>query len=144
MGQGSVGYESHDKLHADQAVYLLTRRLWKCMRQCYHLTTFSKLQMKCWGFHCPLPTCLVVLLSNTGDVDFVTTSQNVTFTPGNPLVVAEIIIFEDSILEMDEDFVAHLIITDDTLDGQVTAGNITDVVVTILDDEGKKGFLSGS
>ena len=100
----------------------------------------SKLQVKCWEFCYPLPTCLV-LRSNAGDVDFVTTTQNVTFTPGNPLVVADIVIFEDSILEMDEDFVAHLVITNGTLDGRVTAGNITDVVVTILDDEGKEGFL---
>ena len=72
----------------------------------------------------------------TGDIDFVTTTINVTFTPGNPLVAVNIVILDDTVLEIDEVFVTHLIVTNDTLDGRVTAGNITDVVVTILDDEG--------
>ena len=76
------------------------------------------------------------VLPSAGDIDFATTTRNVTFTVGNPFVMADIVIFEDFILEVDEDFEAHLVVNDDTLDGRVTAGNITDVVVTILDDEG--------
>ena len=54
--------------------------------------------------------------------------------------MANIIIFDDLILEIDEDFVAHLVVTDDTLNGRVTAGDLNDIVVTILDDEGKLQF----
>ena len=82
-----------------------------------------------------LAACHALLCA--GDVDFSTTTQNVTFTVGNPFAMANIVIFEDFILEVDEDFVAHLVVTNDTLDGRVTAGDITDVIVTILDDEGK-------
>ena len=52
--------------------------------------------------------------------------------------MANIIIFDDLILEIDEDFVAHLVVIDDTLNGRVTAGDFNDIVVTILDDEGKQ------
>lgn len=59
--------------------------------------------------------------------------------------MANIVIFDDLILEIDEDFVAHLVVTNDTLNGRVTAGDINDVIVTILDDEGKQQFIhSGS
>lgn len=99
------------------------------MKPCDLLPTIS-----CLSFPC-----------SAGGVDFEASIQNVTFTQGNSFAVANIVIFDDLILEIDEDFVAHLVVTNDTLNGRVTAGDINDVIVTILDDEGKQQFIhSGS
>ena len=73
----------------------------------------------------------------SGGSDFSTDLVTATFTTGNPRSTTSIVIIDDNVLEPDEDFVAHLIVPNNTLEGRVTVGDLDQTTVTIIDEDGE-------